>query len=102
MITIGNGQVYVNNVRATFTLYKAGSAEKHATSDDTTLKTELIKALNLPDGQKEAQGNGEYRVRINGGKGYLVYRTPVGGIPNSAVIFHYHWNYHLDLPLSAT
>lgn len=102
MITIGTGQVYVNNVRATFTFYKAGSAEKHATSDDTTLRTELIKALNLPAAKKEDQGGGVYRVRINEGKGYLVYRTPVGGVPNSASIFHYHWNYHLDLPLSET
>jgi hypothetical protein len=102
MTTIGTGQVYVNDVRQTFTLYKAGSAEKHAASDDITLKAELIKALNLPAAKKEDQGGGVYRVRINQGKGYLVFLTPVGGVPNSASIFHYHWNYHLDLPLSAT
>jgi len=89
-------------VRVTFTLYKAGSAENHATSDDTTLKRALIKALNLPGAQQQHQGDGVYRVRINDGNGYLVYRTPIDAVPNTAVIFHYHWNYQLDLPLSAT
>jgi putative component of toxin-antitoxin plasmid stabilization module len=102
MTTLGTGFVYVNGKREQFTLYKADSAGKHATSDEITLKQEFIKALNLPESSKEPQGDGVYRVRINGGKGYLVYRTPLNDVPNSAVMFHFHWNYHLDLPLSAT
>ena len=96
MITIGTGQVYVNNVRQTFTLYKdEKSVDKHAGSELLTLKPEFIKALNLPDAKKEAQGGGVFKVRINDGKGYIVYRTPVDGVPNSAMVFHFHWNYHL-------
>ena len=102
MITLGTGQVYLNNKRETFTLYKASSAENHKTSDDATLKQELLKALNLPDNKKEAQEANVFRVRINERKGYLVYKVNVDGTPNSACIFHFHWNYHLDLPLSAT
>ncbi len=94
-----SAKVFVDGSFKTFKLYKAGSAEKHATSDDVTLKTELIKALNAT--VKENQGGGVFRVKINGGKGYVVYKTGVDG-PNSAAIFHYHFNYHLDLPLSAT
>lgn len=101
MILLSNAaQIFVNGQRRTFKLYKTGSAENHATSDDVTLRTELIKALNAPDTLKESQGNGVYRVKINGGKGYLVYKLNVQG-PDTAAIFHYHWNYRLDLPLSA-
>lgn len=98
-----SAQVYYDGgaQRATWTLYKTGSASKHASADDQTLKQELIKALSLPPEKKEHQGQGVCRVRINGGKGYIVYRTGVSG-PNTAAIFHYHWNYHLDLPLDAT
>lgn len=95
MITIGTGNVWTNGQTIVWTLYKTGSAENHRTSDDTTLRTELIKALNAPASRKEAQGNGVYRLKINDGKGYIVYKEPVNG-PNSAAIFHYHWNYHLD------
>jgi hypothetical protein len=102
MITIGTAQIYVGGKFVTFTLYKAGSAENHRTADDLTLKTALTKALNARDYEKEAQGGGVFRYRINNGQGYLVYRTPAGIDPNSACVFHYHWNYHLDLPLSAT
>jgi hypothetical protein len=102
MIPLGTGFVYVNNVKQTFTLYKTGSAEKHKTSDDVTLKTELIKALNAPDSKKQDQGGGVVRYKINDGKGYLVYKSPVNNLPNTAAIFHYHWNYNLDLPLTAT
>jgi hypothetical protein len=99
MVYLGTGQIYVNDLRVEFTLYKTGSAENHKASDDTTLKTELIRALN--SSKKESQGGGVYRVKINDGKGYVVYKTPLD-VPNSAAIFHYHWNYNLDLPLTAT
>lgn len=90
--------------RQTYSLYKDGSAQRHASADDTTLRTALISALSAPlSANKTAQGNGVYRVRINSGNGYLVYKTPcVPNVPRSASIFHYHWNYHLDLPLTAT
>lgn len=101
MVKLGTGQVYVNKARVTYDLYKAGSAEKHKASDDITLKTELLKALNLPDSLKEHQKQGVVRVKINQGHGYLVYKLNSVGT-NSATIFHYHWNYHLDLPLSVT
>lgn len=97
----GSAQVYVNDVQTTFKLYKAGSAENHAVSDDTTLKTELIRALNARPNTKEDQGGGVFRYKINEGKGYLVYKVGVMGA-NSAAIFHYHWNYNLDLPLNAS
>ena len=93
-----SAQVYVNDVRKTFKLYKAGSAENHRLSDDQTLTTELIKALNARSNMQEAQGNGVFRVKINNGKGYVVYKVGVDG-PDSAAIFHYHWNYNLELPL---
>jgi len=92
--------VFVGNVRKTYKLYKAGSAENHAVSDDETLKQALQKALNGPDSSKEAQPGNVFRVRINNRMGYLVYKLGVDG-PDSAAIFHYHWNYRLDLPLSA-
>lgn len=102
MILLSNSaKVFVGGQFTTFKLYKTGSAEKHSVSDDVTLTTELIKALNAPDMRKESQGNGVFRMKINDGKGYLVYKLNVQG-PNTAAIFHYHWNYHLDLPLSAT
>jgi hypothetical protein len=93
-------QVYVNDVRKTFKLYKAGSAENHRLSDDQALKTELIKALNAKPNMQEDQGGGVFRVKINDGHGYIVYKVGVDG-PDTAAIFHYHWNYTLDLPLSA-
>jgi hypothetical protein len=102
VIGIGTGKVYENKVFVTYQLFKTGSAQKHATSDDTTLRTELIKALNLDEAKKEKQGGGVYRVKINDGKGYMVYKAPLGDVPKTAAIFHYHWNYHLDLPLNVT
>ena len=78
-----------------YQLYKSGSAENHAASDDVTLRTELIRALNMDESKKQDQGGGVWRVRINDGHGYLVYK--VVGV--DATIFHYHWNYNLDLPL---
>jgi hypothetical protein len=95
-----SAQVYVGNERRTFKLYKAGSAENHAASDDATLRQALIQALNAPTGSgKIDQGGGVFRVKINDGIGYLVYKLGVDGA-DSAAIFHYHWNYNLDLPLS--
>ena len=100
MELLTNGaKVFVNGRFETYKLYKAGSAEKHAASDDVTLKAALIKALNLDSALKVDQGNGVFKVRINGTKGYLVYKVGVDG-PNSASIFHYHWNYSMDLPLT--
>ncbi len=100
MTTLGTGFVYVNDKKETFSLYKEASATKHAASDDITLKAELIRALNAADNKKENQGNGVYRFRINGGKGYLVYKINLNGVPNTACVFHYHWNYTMDLPLT--
>jgi hypothetical protein len=65
------------------------------------LKTELIKALNAAPNKKEDQGGGVFRMKINDGHGYVVYKVGVDG-PNSAAIFHYHWNYNLDLPLNVS
>jgi hypothetical protein len=93
--------IFVGSARKTYKLYKTGSAENHRTSDDQTLKTALIQALNAPDAQKQFQADGSVRFKINTGKGYVVYKTGVSG-PDSAAIFHYHWNYTLDLPLTAT
>jgi hypothetical protein len=96
-----SAKVWFNGKFETFKLYKAGSAEKHAASDDTTLKTELIKALNTAKpGLTQDQGGGVFRYKINDGKGYIVYKLGVSGT-NSAAIFHYHWNYTMDLPLTA-
>ncbi|MBD8528888.1 MULTISPECIES: hypothetical protein [unclassified Massilia] len=101
-----DAQVYLDggNARQTYTLYKTASAQGHATADDTTLRTALIRALNMQTGgDKVHQGAGVYRVRINNRRGYLVYKTPcIHGQAASAAIFHYHWNYHLDLPLDET
>lgn len=95
--------IYIDggNIKEKYSLYKASSAEKHKSSDDTTLKTALIQALCAQiDKNKTHQGNGVYRFKINEGKGYLVYLKPANAkIPNSACIFHYHWNYTLDMPL---
>ncbi len=93
--------IYVNNVKKTYKLYKTGSAENHRTSDDQTLKTALIQALNASAAQKQFQVDGSVRFKINSNKGYVVYKTGVSGV-DSAAIFHYHWNYTLDLPLTAT
>jgi hypothetical protein len=101
-------QIYLDggNVRTTYALYKTSSAENHATADDQTLKTALISAMCAAvGGNKTDQGGGVFRVRINGGLGYLVYRTPANpgaGAGLTAAIFHYHWNYNLDLPLTTT
>jgi len=73
-------------------LFKVGTAQNHGGSDDTTLRTELIKALNLDPSKKTDQGGGAWRVTLNGGKGYLVYR--VNG--TDATIVHYHWNHNMD------
>jgi hypothetical protein len=94
-----SAKVFVNGSFQTFKLYKAGSAQNHRASDDLTLKTELIRALNALPGTTEAQGNNLFRYKINGGKGYIVYKLGVNG-PNSAAVFHYHWNYSMDLPLT--
>ena len=93
--------IYVGGVKKTFKLYKTGSAENHATSDDQSLKTALIQALNASAALKQVQPDGAVRFKINSGKGYVVYKTGVSGV-DSAAIFHYHWNYTLDLPLTAT
>ena len=100
-------QIYLDgsNVRQTYSLYKTATAENHSSADDATLKAALISGLTAAvGGNKTAQGGGVFRVRINGGQGYIVYRTPAGpgaGAGLTAAIFHYHWNYNLDLPLNA-
>ncbi len=100
-----NSIVYLDggSTRYTYELYKASSAERHATADDVTLKQALIAGLNAPIGKNKIdQGNGVFRYRINNGLGYLVYKTPgVTGVARSATVFHYHWNYKLDDPLDA-
>lgn len=101
MTPIGTGNVWTTNGTKSFKLYKAGSAENHAASDDITLKTALIQALNVSAPPKEDQGGGVYRLRINNDLGYSVYKLGVDGA-DSAAIFHYHWNYNLDLPLNVT
>lgn len=103
MDPLGTGKVYVEGEEgkgsfADVRLYKAGSAQKHAASDDITLKQALIRALNAPANKKESQGSGVFRVRINEGHGYLVYRMNPREL--EAVIFHYHWNYRMDDPLT--
>jgi putative component of toxin-antitoxin plasmid stabilization module len=101
-------QIYLDGskTRQTYSLYKTSSAENHKSADDVTLKSALISALTAAvGGGKSDQGGGVFRVRINEGKGYVVYRTPAGpgaGAGLTAAIFHYHWNYNLDLPLTAT
>lgn len=101
MITLGTCTVFENSQKLTYTIYKTGSAEKHSSSDDETLRSSLQRALNAKDSAKENQGGGVYRFKINDGKGYLVYKINLNGVPNTAAIFHYHWNYNLDLPLNA-
>ena len=99
-----SAQVYLDAVkpRNTYVLYKTASAEKHQTADDTTLKKALIQALNLAIGPDKAyESLNVCRVRINNGYGRLVYKLNVTENPCSAAIFHYHWNYGLDLPLTA-
>jgi hypothetical protein len=87
--------------RKSFKLYKAGSAEKHAASDSETLRKALQQALNAKvDGSvKTDQGGGVFRYKINNKIGYLVYKLGVDG-EDSACMFHYHWNYTMDLDLS--
>lgn len=105
LLLTNSATVYLDgsNVRQTFSLYKTSSAQNHRSSDDQSLKFELIKALNAPFGaNKIDQGDGVVRFKINNGNGYLVYKRPaITEDPTSAAIFHYHWNYTLDLPLSA-
>lgn len=101
MVGIGTGKAYVNGKYETFTLYKTASAEKHRSSDDESLRFALIRAINAPDQNKEDQGGGVYRMRINEGNGYIVYKVNLNGVPNTAAIFHYHWHYNLDMPLTA-
>jgi hypothetical protein len=93
-----------SSTRRSFRLYKTGSAENHATSDDVTLKQALMQAMSAPVGpNKNEQERGVFRVKINSGLGYLVYKLGVDtNVTDSAAIFHYHWNYNLDLPLTAT
>ena len=105
LLLTNSATIYLDgsNVRQTFSLYKTSSAQNHRTSDDQSLKTELIRALNAPfSSNKIDQGDGVVRFKINDGHGYLVYKRPaIIGVATSAAIFHYHWNYTLDLPLSA-
>lgn len=95
--------VYPNGgaIQEKYDLYKASSAEKHAVSDQQTLTFEFKKALTAPvSATKVHQGNGVYRVKVNNGNGYVVYKTPAQpNLPKSACIFHFHWHYNLDLPL---
>jgi len=93
-----SAKVYVNGVFVTYKLYKDGSAAKHAASDDTTLKQALIAAMNADESTKTVEPNNVFRYKINNGLGKLVYK--VGPMPNEATIFHYHWNYTMDLPLN--
>lgn len=93
---LGNGKVFVmGSGFVDYTLEATESAFKHGGSDKISLKMELQKALNIKDSEKEDQGDNTYKVRINSGKGYLVYKLD----GTKATLFHYHWNYNLDGPL---
>lgn len=103
LLLTNSAPIYLNGspTRTTFKLYKTSSAQNHKTADDTTLKQALMAALSKPIGpDKTQQEPNVFRVKINSGIGYLVYKLGVAG-PDSAAIFHYHWNYTLDLPLTA-
>ena len=71
-------------------LYALGSAAKHAGADDEELRKTLQMALYAK--AKIVQADGGIKVKINGGKGYLVYKQE----GDKVTIFHYHWNYNLD------
>lgn len=94
--------VYLDNanVRSNINLYISDSAQKHKTSDEITLQQAFKQALGAAvDGvKKKEQESNVYRFKINEGKGYLVYKLKSPD-DDSACLFHYHWNYTLDLPL---
>ena len=50
--------------------------------------------------EKKEQETCVFRLQLNERKGYVVYKLKSPDA-NSACPFHYHWNYTLDLPLSA-
>jgi hypothetical protein len=103
-LLIAGANVYLDNAqdRTILNLYISGSAQKHKTSDEITLKQAFKQALGAAvDGvKKKEQEAGVFRFKINDGKGYVVYKMKSPD-DNSACLFHYHWNYTLDLPLSA-
>jgi hypothetical protein len=100
MEEIGTATVWSGG-KNVWTLYKEGSAERHSGADNEELRSQLQKALNMSDTNpnKIFQGKDVYKVKINEGIGYLVYKVKVRG-DYSACIFHYHWNYYLDIPIT--
>jgi hypothetical protein len=90
--------VWVGKGFQKFVVYGTESAKKHSGSDPETLRKELQKALNAPPNKQIAQGDGVFKVYINEGNGYVVFKLNDPG-PLCAKIFHYHWHYELDNPL---
>jgi len=103
-LILAGANVYLDNAqdRTILNLYISGSAQKHKAADEITLKQAFKQALGAAvDGiKKKEQEAGVFRFKINDGKGYIVYKMKSPD-DNSACLFHYHWNYTLDLPLSA-
>lgn len=103
ILLIAGSIVYLDNAtnRSNINLYITSSAQKHAASDTITLAQAFKKALSAPvDGfNKKEQEPGVFRVKINNGNGYIVYKLKSPD-DDSACLFHYHWNYKMDLPLN--
>lgn len=103
ILLIAGSIVYLDDAkdRSNLNLYITPSAKKHAASDTTTLAQAFKRALSAKvDGiNKKEQEAGVFRVKINSGNGYIVYKLKTPD-DNSACLFHYHWNYKMDLPLS--
>jgi hypothetical protein len=91
-------KVWVGNGFQDFTVYATESAQKHFGADMETLRSNIQKALNVPDNQKTAEPGNCFKVRINNNLGYVVYKLNSQG-PKTATIFHYHWNYQLEVKL---
>jgi len=93
-LLLGTAKVWTANGAQTWTLYYTPSSQKHAASDIETLRSGVQKGLNSTGGT--AVGN--HKISINDGLGYLVY-TIANPLALEATIFHYHFNYSMDLPL---
>jgi hypothetical protein len=102
-LLLAGASVYLDNAstRSNINLYISGSAQKHMASDEITLRQAFKQALGATiDGlKKKEQETNVFRFKINNGKGYLVYKLKSPD-DDSACLFHYHWNYTLDLPLT--
>ena len=101
-LLLAGANVYLDDAkdRTILNLYISDSAQKHGASDEITLKVAFKQALGAAvDGiKKKEQEAGVFRVKINDGKGYIVYKMKSPD-DNSACLFHYHWNCNFDLPL---